>query len=120
MKTARIASLSIALTLSASAVAITVESPLSGSYWISGRTLVDAPADEPADTHFRMRLTDRTARELFTAMRVEAVYDECLDDGATSKTIGGTRCTRDAAGQEYECTLGIDIQRQIVVSGATC
>ena len=120
MKTTRMVLLSSALVLAASAAAITVEPPLSGSYWITGATLVDVPADEPMDTHLRMRLTERAARELFTAMRVEAVYDECLDDGSTSKTIGGTRCTRDAAGQEYECTLGIDIQRQVVVSGAAC
>jgi hypothetical protein len=98
----------------------TPERPLQGDYYFGGATLVDAPPDEPQDTHLRMHLTGTAAKDLWQAMRVDAIHDECRDDGSRVKQIGGTQCELDADGRTYECWFALDIARQQVVDAITC
>lgn len=107
--------------LSTSRVAAqTDESILTGSYAVSGATLVDPPPEEPRDTHLRLHLTGAAARDLFAALKTEAEYDACLDDGSHRKRLGGTVCTRDPAGRTFECSLSIELSTQTVLPGAAC
>ena len=113
--------LPILAALSVSGVAAQPEErALTGSYALSGATLVDAPPEEARDTHLRLHLTGAAARDLFAAMKADAEYDACLDDGAHSKRLGGTVCTRDAGGETFECSLSIELSTQTVVPGAAC
>jgi hypothetical protein len=86
--------------------------PLTGTYAIAGKEAVDPPPDQANDTHLQLFLSGNAARDLYKAMKVKAVPDECIGQGAQSKFEGGIACTMHAGGKEYECSLAIDIKNQ--------
>jgi len=86
--------------------------PLTGTYAIAGKEAVDPPPDQPKDTHLQLYLSGNAARDLYKAMKVKPVADECIGDGAQSKFEGGIACTMHAGGKQYECSLAIDIKNQ--------
>lgn len=94
--------------------------PLHGDYHLGGKTLTDPPQDEPQDTHFYLHLEGAAAKTLWEAMRTKPVYDECQDDGSTTKMIGNMQCTESKDKTEYDCYFGIDVQNQKIVAGVTC
>ena len=57
------------------------EKSLSGRYQLSGKTVIDPPADEPADTHFRIALEGAAAQDLYRSMKVAAKPNECGTGG---------------------------------------
>ena len=87
---------------------------LTGTYAIAGKEAVDPPPDQPRDTHLQLYLSGNSARDLYKAMKVKAVPDECIGSGAQSKFEGGIACTMHAGGKEFECSLAIDIKNQKV------
>ena len=92
---------------------------LSGSYEIGGKTLIDPPENEAQDTHFRVYLTGKPAKDLYLAMHVRPVKDECLMDGSITKAIGGTACTKLSNGA-FECSFSVNIKSQRVESASVC
>ena len=92
--------------------------PLRGEYRIGGRTLVDAPPDEPRDTHLHLFLTGSAARDLYEAMKTRPRRDACSDDGTLVKTAGEMQCRR--SGERFECAFAVDLARQRIVLGAAC
>jgi hypothetical protein len=93
---------------------------LTGSYAIAGRDAVDPPPGQPKDTHLQLFLTGGAARDLYNALKVKAVADECLGDGARSKFQGAIACTMQAGGKQYECSLAIDLRQQKLESAYAC
>ena len=91
---------------------------LAGEYRIGGRTLVDAPPDEPQDTHLHLVLTGTAARDLYRAMKAKPRADACGERGALVKSVGDLQCRRD--GDRYECAFAVDIARQRIAAGAVC
>ena len=108
------------LALAVGGVAFASDHSLSGEYQIGGKTLIDPPATEAKDTHFRVFLTGPAAQDLYQAMKVRAVEDECLRDGSVTKFLGGTACTKLAKGGAYECSLSINVKAQRVESAYAC
>ena len=96
------------------------EKTLSGTYQLGGKTLVDPPADEPPDTHFRMTLTGAAAQDLYRSMKVRAKSNACGDAGSLLKTIGQMQCERSADGKRYQCSFAIDIAGQRITGGTVC
>lgn len=96
------------------------EFPLRGSYFLGGKTLVDAPAGEPRDTHLYLELTGAAARALYARMQARPMDDPCGDPGDTLKRLGHIQCTRAARGRDYRCWLGIELEGQRVVNGRVC
>jgi len=93
---------------------------LSGTYAIAGKEAVDPPPGQANDTHLQLFLTGTAARDLYKALKVKAVADECLGDGALSKLQGAIACTMHAGGKEYECSLAIDLKNQKLDSVYAC
>ena len=85
---------------------------LSGTYAIAGKDAIDPPPGQPADTHLQLYLDGSAARDLYRAMKVKAMPDDCIGAGAHSKFLGGIACTELEGGKKYECSLAIDIQGQ--------
>jgi hypothetical protein len=85
---------------------------LTGSYELAGKEAIDPPPDQPKDSHLRLYLSGSSAKDLYNAMKVKALPDECIGDGARSKFQGGIACTMLEGGKEYECSLAIDIEKQ--------
>ncbi len=93
---------------------------LTGSYWIGGRTLVDAPPDEPKNTHLYLVLEGAAARDTYRAMGARARRDACLDDGSLTKTVGAMQCTELAKTKAYRCLFSVNIVDQKIDAGNTC
>jgi hypothetical protein len=85
---------------------------LTGTYAIAGKEAVDPPPDQANDTHLQLFLSGNAARDLYQAMKVMEVPDECIGHNAHSKFQGGIACTKHEGGKEYECSLSIDIKGQ--------
>jgi hypothetical protein len=96
------------------------EKPLTGTYRVSGQTLVDPPANEPRDTHLQLTLSGTSARDLYDAMKVPARPDLCLGGGALRKSAGPMQCMRTGDGRKFECSFAIDIARQRITVGSVC
>ena len=84
---------------------------LTGTYAIAGKEAIDPPPGQPTDTHLQLFLTGDSARDLYRAMKVKEVPDECIGHEARSKFQGGIACTKHAGGKEYECSLALDPSR---------
>ena len=115
----------LALTLTfVIAVATTVNAgeyrPLQGSFMVGGATLIDPPADEPSNTHYYLFLTGDSAKSLYEAMNVTAIHDECRDDGSLIKVIDNMQCLVSVDQADYQCTFGIDLDKQTIKSGSGC
>lgn len=108
------------LSLVVGTVTFAADHSLSGQYQIGGKTLIDPSDTEAKDTHFHVFLTDSAAQDLYQAMKIRPVKDECLRDGSVTKFLGGTACTRHAKSGAYECSLAINIKTQRVESAYTC
>ena len=93
---------------------------LTGSYLIGGRTLVDAPPDEPKNTHLYLVLEGTAARDTYRAMSAHARRDACLDDGSLTKTIGAMQCTALAKTKGYRCAFSVNVADQKIEGGSTC
>ena len=85
---------------------------LTGTYEIAGKDAIDPPPDQARDTHLQLFLTGDAARDLYRAMKVKEVPDECIGHNAHSKFQGAIACTKHEGGKEYECSLAIDIRNQ--------
>ena len=94
--------------------------PLQGAYKIGGKTLYDAPAAEPQDTHFYLDLEGNAARDLYKAMKTKAQDGVCGGPGDLTKRGGGVQCTMVKGGKEYHCAFGVELATQHVVSGVVC
>jgi len=92
--------------------------PVTGTYAITEKNLLDPSAEEPRDTHFRLQLTGAAASDLYQAMNAAAIRDECT--GAGLKQIGDLRCRYYANDARYECDFSIDIARQKIDYGVPC
>jgi hypothetical protein len=120
MCTLRWISMAAALLGAATIPAFPTTQALTGTFAIAGATANDPPPDEAQDTHLYLFLDGEAARQLYTAMKVEAETDVCLDDGSLSKRIGSTACIQHVGNEDYECTLGIAIATQRIDAGGGC
>lgn len=57
--------------------------PVTGTYAITEKNLLDPGDGEPRDSHLRLQLTGAAASDLYRAMKSTAVRDECT--GASLK-----------------------------------
>jgi hypothetical protein len=112
MKAAALLTATLAAALAAPASSQDPYRPLTGTYAISGKTAIDPPPDEPKDTHLQVFLTGAAARDLYQALKVKAVPDECVGPNASSKFSGAIACTMQAGGKEYECSFAVDLKAQ--------
>jgi len=91
---------------------------IEGTYAITAENYLDPAPDEPRDSHFRLQLRGRSARDLYAAMKSEPVIDECT--GALVKKVGQMQCLYYKESSSYECHFSIDLARQAIVYGVAC
>ncbi|MDZ7621289.1 MAG: hypothetical protein U5O69_02230 [Candidatus Competibacteraceae bacterium] len=94
--------------------------PLEGGFMVGGATLIDPSPQAPRNTHYYIQLTGKSAEELYRLIDASAQYDECLDDGSMTKQQGAIQCTVSQDKVSHTCYFAIDVNRQILASGAGC
>ena len=93
---------------------------LTGTYAIAGKEAIDPPPDQPGDTHLQLFLSGSAAKDLYDALKVKPVADECIGGNAKSKFQGAIACTMHEGGKEYECSFAVDLKNQKLDSVYAC
>jgi hypothetical protein len=91
---------------------------IDGIYAVTSRGYLDPSEDEQKDSHFRIQLKGKSAKDLYAAMKVKPVIDECT--GGMAKNVAEMQCLYFKAGSNYECHFSIDIAKQKVEYGVAC
>jgi len=91
---------------------------IEGIYAITAENYLDPATSEPSDSHFRLQLRGSSARELYAAMKIAPVADECT--GALAKNLGEMQCLYFKENASYECHFSINLARQSVEYGVAC
>ena len=116
-------SLGFLLAALAAASAVAAAAPrqaLRGSLQIRGATIVDAPKDEPKNTHAAFVIDGAAAKMLYDAIQGKPEEDECMGDGSLRKRAGNVSCLRRANDGKYECDFAIDLRSQKIEPGRVC
>lgn len=92
--------------------------PIQGTFAVTAKNYLDPAETERRDSHYRIQLTGRSARELFLAMKVPQSKDRCT--GAAEKRVGEMQCLYYKSQNRYECSFSIDVMRQKVEHGVSC
>jgi hypothetical protein len=92
--------------------------PLEGTYALTAKDVIDPPPEQPRDSHLRVQLTGAAARDLWAAMKVDAVDDECT--GAKARRVGDMQCLWFERDGTYECAFSIDVMAQRIEYGTPC
>lgn len=93
-------------------------SQIEGSYVLTGSDLIDPDLSIPQNTHLRFSLMGKLAQELYHAMDVGTVIDECT--GLPSKSVKDMRCYFEKSDNSYMCDFSIDIAKQEIGYGLSC
>ena len=91
---------------------------VTGLYAITAEDYLDPPPTQKNNTHFRLQLTGDSARDLYNAMPVEPIEDECT--GGMAKHIQHMQCLYFAGDETYECHFSINIAKQEIEYGIAC
>ncbi len=89
-----------------------------GIYAVTAEHYIDPSDDEPKDSHYRIQLKGKSAKDLYRAMKVEPVKDECTD--ALAKNIGDMQCLYFKGETTYECHFSINLAKQKIEYGVAC
>ncbi len=92
--------------------------PLQGTFAVTAENYLDPGETERKDSHIRFQLSGRAAQDLFAAMKVAPVKDECT--GGMAKRVGQMKCLHLAAKGRYECAFSIDVMQQKIDYGIAC
>ncbi len=92
--------------------------PLQGSFAITPENYLDPSDAERKDSHLRFQLTGRSARDLFAAMKVATIKDECT--GGMAKRVGEMKCVQFKKPNRVECSFSIDLMAQKIGYGVAC
>ena len=91
---------------------------VTGIYAITAEDYLDPPPEQKENTHFRLQLTGDSAKDLYNAMSVEPIEDECT--GGMAKSIQQMKCLYFASDNTYECHFSINIAEQKIEYGIAC
>ena len=91
---------------------------LDGSYAITAPDMLAPGPDAPPDSHFRLQLRGLTARDLYNAMQVAPVTDECT--GGRLKAAEDLRCVFFEDSGRYQCDFSIDLRDGSLDLGLPC
>ncbi len=91
---------------------------VTGIYALTPADYLDPPPGQKGNTHFRLQLTGDSAMDLYDAMPVEPIEDECT--GGMAKSIQQMRCLYFENDGTYECHFSINIAEQKIEYGIAC
>ena len=90
-----------------------------GSYLFANDSFHER-GEGPQDTHVYFSFEGEFARDLYNAMKVKPVSDNCDVKGSKTKEINQMQCNLDPDGKSYRCWFGIDIKKQKIVNAVSC
>jgi len=91
---------------------------MDGIYAVTSEGYLDPSKDEQKDSHYRIQLKGKSARDLYMAMKARPVKDECT--GGLAKNIGDMQCLYFKEDSNYECHFSINIAKQSIEYGVAC
>ena len=91
---------------------------LSGIYAITPEYYLDPSEEEDPKSHLRLQLSGESAKDLYSAMKVEVVIDECT--GGKAKNIGNMQCLYFEDQNKYDCHFSIKLNEQTIDYGVAC
>jgi len=111
--------LALTFLLASSTLALAADwKDVTGIYAITAEDYLDPPPEQKENTHFRLQLTGDSAKDLYNAMSVEPIEDECT--GGMAKSIQQMRCLYFESDGTYECHFSINIAGQKIEYGIAC
>ncbi len=109
----------IFLLITLSSIAFSADwNKINGLYAVTPENYLDSPKNELKDTHYRFQLTGKSAKNLYAAIKVTPVKDECTN--AQAKNIGNMQCLYFKESSSYECHFSINIAEQKIEYGVAC
>lgn len=91
---------------------------LNGIYAVTSLGYLDPSDNEQKDSHYRFQLTGKSAKDLYMAMKVKPITDDCT--GGMAKNIGDMQCLYFKDGPKYDCHFSINIAKQQIEYGVAC
>ena len=91
---------------------------IQGIYAVTSPSLIDPSDDEVRDSHYRIQLRGSSARDLYEAIKVTPIVDECT--GGLARNVGDMQCLYFERDHTYECHFSIDVMNQRVEYGVVC
>lgn len=91
---------------------------IKGIYAVTSKGYLDPAEDEAKDSHYRIQLQGESAKDLYLAMKVKPVKDECT--GAEAKNIDEMQCLYFKRDSMYECHFSINVENQKIEYGVAC
>ena len=93
-------------------------SPIQGSFSVGGATLIDAPAEEPSDTHLYVVIEGAMASSIYQRLEADAETDLCGDTGGLVKQGDRIVCLK--LERRHECRFAIDMRSETLAPGGVC
>jgi hypothetical protein len=94
--------------------------PLRGDMFVAGATVVDAPPNEPRDSHAYFSVHGAAALRMYRIMRGRAEDDLCRGNRRKIKRAGALSCSAGPGGREATCAFSIDLRSGRAAGGAPC
>lgn len=91
---------------------------IDGIYAITSESYLDPSVNETEDSHYRIQLKGKSAKDLYEAIKTKAVIDECT--GGLAKNAGEMQCLYFKESSGYECHFSINIIKQSIEYGVAC
>ena len=95
-------------------------SDLEGNYYIGGKTIHDAPKNEPKNTHLYIKITGNAAKDMYQMIKTKPKYDICLDNGSMTKFSRSIQCTESKDKKSYSCHFSLNPNDETIGSGLIC
>jgi hypothetical protein len=94
-------------------------SQLRGEVFIGGKTLVDAPPEEPKNSHAYMTVSGPAALRMYRAMIAKEEPNLC-EPGKRMKRAGGLMCSVSRDGRNATCDFSVDLINGTLEGGRPC
>jgi hypothetical protein len=103
----------------ASSVPAQEVSPLRGEVFISGKTPVDPPPEEPKNSHAYMTISGPAALRMYRAMPAKDETNHC-EPGKRMKRAGSLTCGVTRDGRSATCDFSVDLINGALAGGRPC
>ena len=94
-------------------------SPLRGEAFISGKTPVDPPPEEPKNSHAYLTLAGPAALRMYRAMPAKEEPNLC-EQGKRMKRAGALTCSITRDGRSATCDFSVDLIKGALDGGRPC
>jgi hypothetical protein len=91
---------------------------IEGIYAVTSKGYLDPADNEQQDSHYRIQLKGKSAKDLYLAMKAKPATDECT--GGMAKNINDMQCIYYKGSNTYECHFSIHVATQKIEYGVAC